>query len=300
MCAAHCILGYVHVAMLAPEAAIPELDRGCALARAVGSVWWTSWGTAYLAFAYLLNGDVARAEETLAGAMPPDQRPRSVGERWLVWAWGELALSQGRPDAALRIADELLASAPGNAREQPIPAVLKLKGEALIALGRLDEADAVLSEAQRGAEERGVRPLLWQVHRARARLHRAGKDSVAAREDCALAREVIAGLAATTGDDVARDRFTSAALGSLPTLPKPRPVSTRRLEAERFGGLTVREREVAVEIACGKSNREIADSLFTAERTVASHVGHILAKLGFSSRAQIAVWARDKGLAGPE
>lgn len=158
-CAARCILGYAHVAMLAPDAAIPQLERGSALARGVGSAWWAHWGTAYLAFARLLRGEVGRAEATLTGAMPAAQRPRSVGERWLSWAWGELALAQGRPAAALRIADESLASAPGHAGEQPIPALLKLRAEALTALGRLDEAEAALRDARRGAEDRGVQPV---------------------------------------------------------------------------------------------------------------------------------------------
>jgi DNA-binding CsgD family transcriptional regulator len=299
ICAARCILGYAYLAMLAPDAAIPHLDAGCALARDVGSAWWTNWGTAYLALAHLLRGAVAQAEATLAAAMPPDQRPRNAGERWLVWIWGELALAQGRPDSALRVADVLLDSAPGQARGQPIPALLKLKGEALIALGQVDEAEAALREARRGAEERGVRPLLWQVHRAQARLHRARKEYAEARGECATAQEIITALAATIDDEAERNRFARAALASLPTLPKARPPS-RRLEAERFGGLTRREREVAAEIARGKSNRQVAASLFTSERTVASHVSHILAKLGFTSRTQIAVWARDNGLAEPQ
>ncbi|MGH2616534.1 MAG: helix-turn-helix transcriptional regulator, partial [Thermomicrobiales bacterium] len=284
-CAARCILGYVHVAMLAPDAAIPQLELGCTLARDVGSAWWTSWGTANLAFAHLLDGALARAEATLAGVMPEDRRPCNVGERWGSWAWGELALAQGRPEPALRIAGELLASAPGPDRGQPIPALLKLKGEALTALGRLDDADPVLAAALRGAVDRGARPLLWQVHRAQARLHRARKEYAAARQDCAAAREVIGTLAATIGDEADRDRFQRLALASLPALPKGKPPSPRRVEAARFDGLTPREREVAAEIARGKSNREIAASLFTAERTVASHVGHILAMLGFTSRA---------------
>jgi DNA-binding NarL/FixJ family response regulator len=228
--------------------------------------------------------------------MPPDQQPRNVGERWLAWAWAELALAQGDPDTALRIADELLRSAPGPARGQPIPTLLKLRGEALLALGRLNEAHAALQEAHRGAVDRGVRPLLWQVHRAQARLHRAGREYAAARQASDVAQAVIAELAATIGDDGERDRFERAALATLPVLPRARPPSQRRQEAERFGGLTQREREVAAEIGQGLSNREIAAKLFTAERTIASHVSHILAKLDLSSRAQIAVWARDNGL----
>jgi DNA-binding NarL/FixJ family response regulator len=48
---------------------------------------------------------------------------------------------------------------------------------------------------------------------------------------------------------------------------------------------------VAGLVARGFSNREVAAALFLSERTVESHVQHILNKLGFRSRAQIAAWA---------
>jgi non-specific serine/threonine protein kinase len=63
------------------------------------------------------------------------------------------------------------------------------------------------------------------------------------------------------------------------------------------GGLTKREREVAVLVAQGKSNREIAQTLVLSEYTIASHVSNILSKLEFSSRTQIVSWAIEKGLA---
>ena len=43
-------------------------------------------------------------------------------------------------------------------------------------------------------------------------------------------------------------------------------------------------------IAAGLSNREIAAALVITERTVEGHVGNILAKLNFRSRAQVAAW----------
>jgi non-specific serine/threonine protein kinase len=55
--------------------------------------------------------------------------------------------------------------------------------------------------------------------------------------------------------------------------------------------LTAREREVAVLIARGLSNKDIAGNLVISQRTAEGHVEHILAKLGFSSRVQIATWA---------
>jgi DNA-binding CsgD family transcriptional regulator/Tfp pilus assembly protein PilF len=55
--------------------------------------------------------------------------------------------------------------------------------------------------------------------------------------------------------------------------------------------LTPREHEIASLIAQGLSNREIADELVISPATAARHVANILAKLGFSSRTQVASWA---------
>ena len=57
------------------------------------------------------------------------------------------------------------------------------------------------------------------------------------------------------------------------------------------GGLTRREREIAELVGRGLTNRQIADLLHIAERTAENHVQHILAKLGFRNRSQIAAWA---------
>ena len=54
--------------------------------------------------------------------------------------------------------------------------------------------------------------------------------------------------------------------------------------------LTPRERQVADLVAQGLTNRVIADKLVISQRTAQGHVEHILAKLGFVSRAQIAAW----------
>lgn len=60
--------------------------------------------------------------------------------------------------------------------------------------------------------------------------------------------------------------------------------------------LSPRETEVARMVARGLSNRVIGESLHLSERTAENHVKHILDKLGFSSRSQIAAWAVAEGL----
>ena len=72
----------------------------------------------------------------------------------------------------------------------------------------------------------------------------------------------------------------------------PDDVSAFALEPKTTvaGGLSAREREVAMRIHRGMSNRDIAAELVLSVRTVDTHVQRILGKLGFSSRAQIAAW----------
>ncbi len=63
-------------------------------------------------------------------------------------------------------------------------------------------------------------------------------------------------------------------------------------------GLTPREREVLTEVAAGRTNREIAASLFISESTAGVHVSNILGKLGVSTRTEAARVALDQGLSG--
>jgi DNA-binding NarL/FixJ family response regulator len=58
-------------------------------------------------------------------------------------------------------------------------------------------------------------------------------------------------------------------------------------------GLTRRESEIALHIAGGLTNRQIAETLVVSVRTVDSHVAHVLYKLGVSSRSQIAAWVAE-------
>jgi DNA-binding NarL/FixJ family response regulator len=60
--------------------------------------------------------------------------------------------------------------------------------------------------------------------------------------------------------------------------------------------MTSREKEVLAHIAKGLTNRQIAERLVVSEKTVATHVGHILTKLGLPSRAAATAYAYEHGL----
>ena len=70
--------------------------------------------------------------------------------------------------------------------------------------------------------------------------------------------------------------------------------------ADPFADLTRRELEVLERIAQGVSNREIAETLFIAEKTVKCHVSNILGKLHLADRTQAAVMAWREGVARPD
>jgi DNA-binding CsgD family transcriptional regulator len=73
------------------------------------------------------------------------------------------------------------------------------------------------------------------------------------------------------------------------------------LGAEPSGpdALTPREREVTRLLADGLTNAQLAERLYISPRTAAVHVSNILAKLGMTSRTEVAAWAVRSGLAGP-
>lgn len=75
--------------------------------------------------------------------------------------------------------------------------------------------------------------------------------------------------------------------------PAPRPA------APALEQLTDRERDVLAQVANGKSNVEIAETLYVSEATVKSHLGRVMSKLNLTSRAQAVVVAYEPGLVTP-
>jgi DNA-binding NarL/FixJ family response regulator len=73
--------------------------------------------------------------------------------------------------------------------------------------------------------------------------------------------------------------------------------SRRARAAERLDMLSDREREVAIEVARGASNADVAARLYMSEATVKAHVSRLLTKLDLTNRVQVAILVHDAGLA---
>ena len=78
------------------------------------------------------------------------------------------------------------------------------------------------------------------------------------------------------------------------------PRGPRSTTRENPFGLTARELEVLVLLGRGLHNAQVAKHLVISEKTVKTHVGHLLAKLGVSDRTQAALLAVEEGLVGPK
>ena len=114
----------------------------------------------------------------------------------------------------------------------------------------------------------------------------------------ALGQELFA-VTWESGRRIGLDRSLDLILadGDVPSAGQEDQAPTRGgADSNTTGRLSAREREVAVLVAQGYRNREIAEMLVVSERTAETHVRNIREKLGLRSRAQIASWATERGL----
>ncbi|GAA1354178.1 LuxR C-terminal-related transcriptional regulator [Streptomyces beijiangensis] len=147
------------------------------------------------------------------------------------------------------------------------------------AQGRFEEA-AVLAGCAQSVRRGGV-------------AHMAGDPKLLAM-DAAFRRKAVEALGErefarlrAVGEGMELRQALAFALGDPPVAADLVDAAVRTLAA-----LTRREREVAALVHQGLSNREIAEKLVISKRTADAHVEHILAKLGFGSRGEIAALVR--------
>jgi tetratricopeptide (TPR) repeat protein/DNA-binding CsgD family transcriptional regulator len=294
MITAHWATGALYLDLLAPLIAQHHLKQALRLSHEISSKHWINTTTGSLASAWILQGELEQAEAFLNTEFSGDAPVQTIGQRMAWCARAELALARGDPELALQITQRLTTSAANFSGQRSIPRLSKLRGEALIALHQATEAETALRSAQVMTTAQGASPLLWRICVTLGTLYQTQSREAEAEQAFSTARTIIEELAANIPVGEVQEHFLREAEALLPRMRVTS--SPRRAAKQAFGGLTEREREVAVLIAKGKSNREIADQLVVSYRTVETHVGAILSKLAFSSRAQIAVWAVEIGL----
>jgi DNA-binding CsgD family transcriptional regulator len=276
-------LAYVAVGRGLVDRARTLLDESLAVARPSQEaelILPALWG---LAEAALVIGDPARAlqhcDEALEVALQTREAPLLVP---FVVTGVRSALADRQPEAAQRWLDQVTPALRGWS-DLAGPAIAHAEGLISLAGGSLVAARTSLDAAVTGWDARG---RVWEATWARIDLATCLLRSNRYVEASRLIAEIAE---------------TATRLGSKPLQARAgelhRLARGRGSEAEAWYPLTVREFEVARQIAAGLTNAQIAAALFVAPKTVSSHVEHILAKLGASRRAEIAAWAAT--IAGP-
>ena len=244
-----------------------------------------------IAYLNLLTGKLdeglARCEQGL-GRLGPDSKE--------LWIRGFLNLLQG---LALYLKGEHAASTAAFRRGllmkhevgDPMGTGYALEGFALLATaaGRHTRAAWLLGAADEMWQVTGSRlgrdPFLEALHE---RSERDARDALGADQFGGLFRR---------GADAALERIVALAAGDADELP----LASAGAGAGTGAGvpLTSREREIAALVPGGLSNREIASRLGISKRTVDAHIEHIFAKLGVTSRVQLATWLTSGNGSGP-
>jgi tetratricopeptide (TPR) repeat protein len=208
-------LGVLYVELFEPEEARQQLEQALTLAKGLRSQYWIHHVIGALAAAYCLRDDLAGAQTLLETVLSPQTPMDTMGKRYCWARRAELALSQGDPDLALEIVERLIASAPGLLPEGVITFLWKLKGEALAAMGRVEEAASLLNAAIENARAFGERFLLWRIHASLGRLYGAMSVPEVARKEYSAAREIIDELASTVPDEALKENFLQGAYSTL-------------------------------------------------------------------------------------
>lgn len=140
---------------------------------------------------------------------------------------------------------------------------------------------------RRAAKLFGAASTVWQSVGATPTQYAAFVEPMKTDTDAVTGRLGWEAAAAETAEGYA---MSTAAAAAYALADEPTPVPAAAASSDP---LTKREREVANLLAQGMTNREIAETLVISQRTAETHVDHILTKLAFTNRTQIAAWIID-------
>jgi DNA-binding CsgD family transcriptional regulator len=286
-------LGALYLDLLNAPEAQSYLEVAWKVAEGLNSIYIRRTIGGFLAFSYLEQHMFDQASEVLAQVIDPDVPLNTQAQRIAWTAQAAYWLAIGDSQSGLDILNRLIASAYNlTDHSAVIPRLWFLRGEGLRERQQWPEAEESLSTALQSAKKQNILPLVWRIQVSLGALYKTTAQLAEAEKMFESARHLIEELAATL-DTSTSQKFLEQALKMIPYQPL---LTSHQAAKRKYGGLTRREREIATEIAVGKSNQEIADTLVISERTVEKHVSNILSKLYLTSRREIAAWTVEKGL----
>jgi class 3 adenylate cyclase/tetratricopeptide (TPR) repeat protein len=211
-------LGWVYGELYNLERAIQYNKEGAEVSYQLGEPEIIRNAEINLGDNYLLPGDTEQAQQYLEKVYRDSQQSGKWGEEWMKWRYsqhcchslGELWLTKGDADKALRFAEECLQLAEPTESRKNMVKGWRLQGQAYCMQGRRAEAEAVLQKALALAQEIGNPPQLWKTYQALGELYEHQGATDRARSAYATALEVIEGVASRLQDQEIKQTFLSA------------------------------------------------------------------------------------------
>ena len=206
------VLGGLYLDLFSLPAAQRHLEKARGLADEIGSLYWMRITASVLAMVYALQGQIERAGRVLNATLDSAAAVETSAQRHVWCAQGEVALQAGDAMRALDIAVKI-----GGAANHPEPSrlpalrVCQLRGEALCALGRFDEAADALCEAHEIAAATGGQVLDWRILVSLGKAYHGQGRKVESRQALASARAIVHAITANAPDDLLRDSFLHGA-----------------------------------------------------------------------------------------
>ena len=192
-------LGWVYGEIYNLEAAIRYNREGAEASYKIGDPEIIRNAELNLGDDYLLLGDLEQAQRYLEKVYADTQQRGQWGEEWMKWRYaqhlyhslGELGLTKGDAAQALECADECLKLAEPTMSRKNLVKGWRLKGQALLAQGQGEQAEASLSQALTMARQVGNPPQLWKTYQALGALYESQADLERARVAYQCAMDVI-------------------------------------------------------------------------------------------------------------
>ena len=236
---------------------------------------------AHLGVMWMDIGEVDRCLASFRAVGMPDFPSIEPARRgWLYAVLARAELARGDQAAATAWTDRADAEVAG--LDLPLTEAWALHVRAAIALAAGDPAaaaDLALRAAERAESVDAPLPAARCRTLAGEALAAAGRRDDGVRELLRAEEELAALGAARYRDEAARE---------LRRLGERVTARQRRGGGDGLDALSGREREIADLVAAGRTNREIAGELFLSEKTIEGHLTRIFAKLGVTSRAEVA------------
>ncbi|NUS72641.1 MAG: AAA family ATPase [Corynebacteriales bacterium] len=315
---AQSLVAWIHLVQGDQHATMKELDECRKLAQHVPDAEANAiLGFVEAAYALLGQGD-PHAIELLLQARYQLEKVEAYGDAHMatmLWGMANAFLADG--PAALSATAEFLAKSESQQAAWATSWALFNAGLAEFVHGSARRAEELLVESLRRQHEMrdswgppwGLEVLAWTVGTADPRRtaellgaaqslrHQNGvsingiRPFIIAHEDC---ENDVRRTLGTKAYERALERGAALTFDEAIALAVDQGTTSARSESKAQSILTEREREVAELVAAGLKNQQIAARLTISPRTAETHVQHILAKLGFASRAHIATWVSEQ------